>query len=338
RSFSSAEDAATYVQKLVRGSVLSIKLGQELDTAEYGDQGQELNERPAIDKQPGLSDQQDEQLTTTTGTRILDVATWLLDALSAAGYQIVKPDQLKSMPIFTNGRELTVDEVNLYNPDLYANHVTPPLGTAESAAKTPGAGDVFVGDSQTVILQSYVEWKRSVDPAYWEGVQFLCTDSLSVSGALGRVTPDSTVFPQYMGAPASLENALSLMGAKRVFWMLGAADMRGSSAEQFIANLKILLYSIQQKNPGVELVIQSIPPGISGRSGTPSNDRIFRFDLALAAFCAQYDLAFCDVASALRDEKGDLPTGLCANASTYGTALNDRGCDTWVQYLLTHLP
>ncbi|MDD3412072.1 MAG: polysaccharide deacetylase family protein, partial [Eubacteriales bacterium] len=42
RSFSSAEDAATYVQKLVRGSVLSIKLGQELDTAEYGDQGQEL--------------------------------------------------------------------------------------------------------------------------------------------------------------------------------------------------------------------------------------------------------------------------------------------------------
>ena len=52
RSFDKEEDAAAFVLGLPRGSILSIKLGQELDADEYGEPGEKLDKRPAIDPTP----------------------------------------------------------------------------------------------------------------------------------------------------------------------------------------------------------------------------------------------------------------------------------------------
>ena len=49
RSFRQASDAQLYMKTVLRGSVISVKLGQELDADEFGEAGEELDERPAID-------------------------------------------------------------------------------------------------------------------------------------------------------------------------------------------------------------------------------------------------------------------------------------------------
>ncbi len=311
--------------------------------SEYPERGEELNERPAIDKQPGLADEDEEQLETGSWSygKVLDVLTWLLDALDAEGYELVLPDELHAMPIYDQAKELSEEEAARFDAASYEGSVTPePFGVAENsvAATTAAfANTVFVGDGATAVLEDYVEWRRASDPSYFEGAQFLCSAGLSVSGALQRVSAASK-HPLYNGVPTTLESAIAQMGVQDVYLMLGVGDMKNFTAEQYIANLKILLYSIRQSAPDVRFRIQTMPPGVAGRASTPTNSRIFAFNLALAKFCEESDIPLIDVAYPLRNENGDLPEELCSDASTYGTTLNDRGCERWIDYLLTHLP
>ena len=122
----------------------------------------------------------------------------------------------------------------------------------------------------------------------------------------------------------------------RVYIMLGLNDIQYYTEESFINNYRTLISLIREKTPNVEICIQSITPGIVERTNAPSNQDIFRYDLALARFCAEYGYPYLDVAYALRDSSGYLPETLCSDTGKLGLHLTNEAVEIWIRYLRTH--
>ena len=119
KSFRAQEDAETYVLNVLRGSIITVKLGQELDENEYDDPGRKLDERPAIDPSPGIRwewSTEDERF-----ALLPDIVMWLVDALKANGYSFTDPMKLQSekRTILSKIRELDPEEEKLLNPERY---------------------------------------------------------------------------------------------------------------------------------------------------------------------------------------------------------------------------
>lgn len=340
RSFTSYDNALNYVRKLQRGSIITIKLGQELDEDEYGDAGEKLDEKPAIDKEPSITDEtlfsEDDTYSNT-----LNVFIWLLAALQEEEYEVVSLDTLmrSKQQEEVAIRTLDEEELALYDSDNYAVPVTQePLGAAQTdtAADSYFNNSVFVGDSISLKLQTYVESVRETEPDFLGNAQFLTNQGLGVGNALWQISDDSR-HPTYNGTVMTVEDAIAAMdGITRVYLMLGMNDIQFYDVEEFLNNYRTLIYLIRSKTPGVDICIQSITPGIAGRTNEPSNTDIFRYDLALAQFCAEYGYTYLDVASELRDSSGNLPETLCSDATNMGLHFNDSAIEIWIRYLRTH--
>lgn len=341
RSFSEADDADVYVQRLYRGAILSVKLGQELSLDEYAQGTWTNNEKPANDPSPGISDVTDE-METYAYSNIVPMVTWLLDALEAAGYIIVSPEQLQGYAIDMLGspRELSEDELQALDTAQYELPVTQQALSAGQFRQGMAAdleGSVFVGDSITAGLQDYVLWRRQTEPDFLSGVEFLTDDRLSVEAALTIPGP-STYHPEYNELKTTIENQLALMDAKRVYLMLRLNDSRAYASDVYLENYKLLIYLIKEKNPDIEICILSLPPSTGTRNQQPTNMQLFRFNLFMYKLCLQYDLYFIDVAYTLRTDTGALRTDYCIDVSTTGTHLSDAGCNVLLDYLLRHIP
>ena len=93
-----------------------------------------------------------------------------------------------------------------------------------------------------------------------------------------------------------------------------------------------------ERCPGIRLVLQGSFPAVAGKNNTPSNTQLFRFNLELAALCAQTGMVYLDPAYALRTGEGALRDDYCLDRMSYGTHLNDAGCQAWIDFLMQYVP
>lgn len=84
-SFSSYDAAAGFVSRLTNGSIVSIKLGEELDAEEYKPIKEQLT--PAEDKQASLVLEKSKE--EVVDNKIVQTMTYFIQALSNAGYETV---------------------------------------------------------------------------------------------------------------------------------------------------------------------------------------------------------------------------------------------------------
>lgn len=345
RSFSEESDTQVYVQRLVRGSILSVKLGQELDVAEYGQVVSIHEMRPAIDPEPGISDA-DDDIPHSIYEDLAASLEWLLDALEEEGYSIVSLEQLQKEAVdLFRERELTEEEQAILSGQ-YALPVThSPLSTTRTRSADPDAleGAVLVGDSIMAGVESYVQWRRQNDDPedtenqYLQGVSFITAPKLTVEGSLMSIRRNS-VHPEYNGEKVTISQAVNALDAKRVYLMLPSVDSRLYSGAMPLDNLRLLIYQIQQENPGVEICVISCPPTRATLVNSRTNTQIFRYNLQMYRLCCQLDIPYLDAASILRDETGMLAKEYCMDLRTYGIHLNDAGCEALLRYLWEHIP
>lgn len=336
RSFASESDAKLYMESLVRGSIISVKLGQELDDDEYGDLGEELDERPAIDPPPTISEDATQE--EAEFQNIVSVVTWLLDQLEQNGYQVVSLAELQSAraEFLPQVKELTEEELALYDPAAYAAPVAQaPIGQCATRAGTLEEldGAVFVGDAITNGLGGYVAW-RNQQESFLPNTTFITWPGMTVESALNATEPGATLANGQVNIAAAIKET----GAKSVYLMLKPESSRAYVLEEYLANLRLLIHRIQQENPGVQVIVQSVLPGVSQRTTTPNNITLFRYNLLLAQMCQEHGIPFLDVAFALRDADGGLQADYCIDADTYGIHLSDAGCQAWLDYLTAHMP
>ena len=341
KSFSTEEDAEAYARNVIRGSIVSVKLGQELDLSEFIGTGPALDEKPAIDPSPSIGDA-DGNRRKEVDTLPLDQLQWLIAALKKLNYKIVLPGELANtaVTLLPEVRELTAEEAKRFDADLYPYPVTEEpihVGRTRKGGYADFDGVVFVGGSDVQSLENYVEWKRETEPEYMGGAQFLYASRLTIERAVNR-DPDDGSLPLVNGVRTPVENALAQLGARTVYLMLRYESRQAYLDDRFASNLKLLIYRIRKANPGIRLVLQSSFPAVAGKNTTPSNTQLFRFNLKTAALCAKSGLSYLDPASAVRTEEGNLRDDYCLDRMSYGTHLNDPGCQAWIDYLLQNVP
>lgn len=341
KSFSMAEDAEAYVRNLIRGSIVSVKLGQELDLSEFIGSGPALDEKPAIDPSPSINEVSDNRRV-EVDTLPLDQMKWLVTALKKLNYKIVMPDELEkyAVTLLPEKRELTKEEAERFDPDLYPWPVTEEpanVGRTRKGGNADFNDAVFIGSSDVASLESYVEWKRETDPEYMGNARFLYASRLTIEQAVNH-DPAGTNLPTVDGVRMTIEDALEKLGAKTAYLMLRFESRQAYLDDRFFSNLKLLIYRIRKQNPGIRIVLQGSFPAVAGKNNTPSNTQLFRFNLKLAALCAQTGMVYLDPAYALRTGEGALRDDYCLDRMSYGTHLNDAGCQAWIDFLMQYVP
>ncbi|MHC1773030.1 MAG: polysaccharide deacetylase family protein [Flexilinea sp.] len=112
KSFSTKEQTDGYVRKTGWGSIISVKINQELDENEFIDQLKDLQEEPAVDPDPSIRVEEQDQKTEPESTLMLDQEVRLVEMVDLligsyidAGFEFVSPLNLKDF----FDPEITVD-------------------------------------------------------------------------------------------------------------------------------------------------------------------------------------------------------------------------------------
>lgn len=338
-SFLENEEVVTFVESLVRGSIISIQVGSEEGDYETATAG--LAEEKSIDMPSTVSKLTEE---VEPDLHIAEILTWLIEALKLNHYTVVTPVELQDMQtaLLGDAYALSPGVAERYSVAHYAVPVPDadsPLGTTVTRIAQTGdfSGTVFVGDSIMANLMSYVTWCRETDETFWDDAQFLVTSKLTLEKAL-IADEGAPVLPMVEEQRIHIDDALYLLGARRVYLCLRAENIRAYSEKRYLNNMKILIHQIQERCPDIEVIVLSVPPAISARTSTPSNMQIFQYNLMVCQMCQTHGIAFLDWASVLRNEKGALRDEYCLDPDSYGTHLNDAGCQALLNYLNENIP
>lgn len=214
-----------------------------------------------------------------------------------------------------------------------------PPTSSETTAPTPVdleeffSETVFIGDSITYGLSTYCNIYK---PLY--GAKFLCASSYAVRHAIVDPEPgnENIVSVKYQGVSMRPEEALAQMGAKRVFIMLGLNDI-SFGVDYTIGNWRILIENIQAACPDIEIFIQSATPLHANRDNPANklcNNNMNTYNEKLQALCAEMGCRYVDVASALKDENGQLKDEYCSDQYCH---MSYAGIDVWIQTLKNYV-
>ncbi len=182
------------------------------------------------------------------------------------------------------------------------------------------ADAAFVGDSRTEGFQLYSGLK--------EGTYF-CSVGATVQTVMDKETQEGP------SGPETILNALSRESYGKIYIMLGINELGWYRTEEFTEQYAKVIASIREDHPEAAIVIQSLPPVSAKQDAKRSyvkNERIVLFNGLLEELAAEEGCIFLDVASAVTDENGTLPTEL----TTDGVHLNTAGCKKWLAYLREH--
>ena len=192
---------------------------------------------------------------------------------------------------------------------------------------------VFVGDSVTNALSNYS------DNGWLGDAEFICSVGIGYHSALWDINREGNLHPVFNGKKVTIEDAVSLVERNKVFIMLGMNDLGTYTPQGAVDNMLMLCSRILEKNPGVQIYIESITPLLEEMDNKSSlnNANISEYNRLAAQACKEHGFIFVNVAEAVMDDKGNLTKSLCLDPNYMGLHLNYAGCEVWVDYLKSHV-
>ena len=193
-------------------------------------------------------------------------------------------------------------------------------------------GAVFVGDSVTLGLRNFVTSERNRGNECLGKAKFLTAGSMGYTNTLPKVGTPNSIHPKYKGKEMTIEDALALMKAEKVFIMLGMNDFCIYSVEEGIGNVKKCINRIKDKNPETDIYIESVTPALRDK-GSFNNANIDKFNKGLKTLCEENDITYVDIASAMKNSNGALTESYCSDPEGKGVHMSYEGCRAWIKYL-----
>ena len=179
----------------------------------------------------------------------------------------------------------------------------------------------FIGDSVALKLQHFQQEYGTFGKA-----TFFTTVSYSVNHAV-----NNTMFLMYQGVEMTPEDALVACGAKKVFILLGMNDIALTGIDKAIENWGVMIGRIREKNPDIQIFIQSGTPIFTGgEKGSLNNVNMDAYNVRLQEFAQQNGCAYIDVATIMKDATGGLKAEYCADQYVH---VNYAACDAWIHVL-----
>lgn len=156
----------------------------------------------------------------------------------------------------------------------------------------------FIGDSVSYVLQ---QWNLKHSGNFGSAV-FLTRSSLGLQNSI-----DGRLQLNYQGVSYSPEDALAAVGARKLFVMLGFNDIALFGLEGTMERWDIFLERILEKNPDIQIYIQSCTPiHRDGEYDKLNNDIIDQYNSALESYCAEHGYHFVNIAPYFKDYRNSL--------------------------------
>ena len=182
----------------------------------------------------------------------------------------------------------------------------------------------IVGDSI-----SYIMWQWESQYNYIGDVTFLVRGGTSLNGFV-----NGFMNIYHKGRETPLETIVETVGVNKVFLMMGQNDLRYRSVDDTMESWDVLTTRMLEKNPHVEIYIQSlIPEWMETRADNANNEKIEEYNVRVKAFCEEKGFHFVDVAPYAVDHIGKMPTTYSLDHSIH---MNEEGCYQWMQLLKTY--
>lgn len=235
------------------------------------------------------------------------------------------------------GTELVDLTPGAYDP-LYSGYKYPVFEALVPTSAQPGDVSffdeaVFIGDSISLTLESYCGSSGTLGDA-----QFLCAGSMSPTNMLtGQILPE---YPKGSGKKPPIEESVAASGASVVYIMLGM-DNIAFGLEKSTGDYLTVIQNILARNPGVQIIIQSVTPMMESSSvysAKLNKDTIEAFNQRMLEHCQANGWYFVNVAEKFKDEQGFLKPEYCSDKSSMGMHFTYAGAKVWVEYLIDHIP
>ena len=218
---------------------------------------------------------------------------------------------------------------NYKRPAVYTEALVP---AGEEVSMAYWGHTAFIGDSVSVMLESYCNSSQAL-----AGTKFLCAGSMSATNMLGgQILPE---WPKGSGNHPPIQDSVKATGADVVYIMLGMNNI--SMGERAVRDMLTIATNIQEANPDVTLIFQSVTPMIKDsprKTASLNNDTINAYNEKIRAMAQEHQWYYVNVAEAVRDEEGYLRNEYCSDPKAMGMHFTYDGTRAWVDYLKTHVP
>lgn len=190
---------------------------------------------------------------------------------------------------------------------------------------------VFIGDSVMIGLRNY-SMNQEGDSCL-SGAQFLAAVGYSSYNALQPVT-GKHIHPLYKGKKCQVWDAVSDMGAKRVFISLGTNDIIMLGSEGAIERCRQVVDKILESCPGIEINCISVTYAAEGKEkGKLNNQSIAEYNGLLLQMAAQNGWGYLDLATPLSDGRGNLSNEICSDGFVH---LKNSAYTVWEEELIRY--
>lgn len=177
---------------------------------------------------------------------------------------------------------------------------------------------LFIGDSRTEGFVLYSSLSN---------IHAYCSKGLSIS----RIYEDAIV-RQEDGRMITVMEALQNEKYAKIYIMFGVNELGWPYDDLFEEQYSKMLQDIRKLQPQAIIYVENIIPISASRSATDTiynNENVSRFNAMIEKVCAEQNVIYLDVGSALANASGALPE----NASPDGIHCNKEYCDKWMEYL-----
>ena len=165
---------------------------------------------------------------------------------------------------------------------------------------------VFIGDSITHQLHTYVLGLRKEDETAFPGLRFLHSTSYTISAAL-RTRTGSRAELTYRGRAVTVRDALKRMDAGKVLLMLGINDHAGKFMETDVDRYSRLIDLVKAAAPCITIIAVSVTPMTqNGQKISFKQHHVDAFNERLKQLTQEKGILYLDLASPLKDEAGFL--------------------------------
>jgi|GEM_PF-266859 Lysophospholipase L1 and related esterases len=166
---------------------------------------------------------------------------------------------------------------------------------------------VFIGDSISLGWQNYNNKMLESNPSFFGNTHFLCSGSYGVGHAFDPISEDS-LHPRYQGEQHFVWDSVSMMGANKVFILLGMNDISIYGVDGTASRYSDLITNIIEHRPGVQIFVISNMYMYRGSEREKLNNRnIYLLNQRLVQMCNENGYEFVNIASHLIDEDGFVP-------------------------------
>jgi lysophospholipase L1-like esterase len=131
-----------------------------------------------------------------------------------------------------------------------------------------------------------------------------------------------------------IEECMFAMGAGEMYIMLGMNDGVCSNPDYYLDLYKTALSRTAERNPGMQIVVQSCTPVTKNREDDSlNNEGLDRFNGRLRGVCEDYGYGFVDISDGMKRGDNSLDTNYTSDNYVH---MNNAGSAVWIDALMSY--